>query len=153
MRMLQIGLASAKYFLQTSCHSVAISISSIASLIPSSEDNDASFSGLTTPTVNKGYSAQVLHHHVKRNQIDAQSADAACRRVVWDADGTHHEIAARRTSSLEDAEGEPDEEYCAGSASSTHEAWNLANTSKDIDLVTPKPIGVRNAAGKIEPYE
>lgn len=112
---------------------VSVSVASIASLLPSTEDNAAHYTGLTSTleTPSKVFNNNPLG---QRSERDVQQEDAEKRRVAWDAE------ADVIPPGEEDAEGEPDLEAT--------QPETLEGRALEGDV----PIGIRGAGGVIEPY-
>ncbi|KAJ7766735.1 HORMA domain-containing protein [Mycena metata] len=113
--------------LEAGHHSVNLSVTSIATYLPSSTENDhATFTGTTTRPAVAPTLTPVQEANLRAEQAAKQAKDAESRNIVWSAD------AAVEGDDL-DAEGEDDDEY---------------TRSPDGSFV---PIGVRNEDGVIEP--
>ena len=128
------SIASASQVL-TFAPSISISIASIASIIPSGEDNSALYYGLqdaktladNTPTKSFYEASQSL-----QRETAIQLADAHDRNVIWDADSD-----AANALNGEDAEGEPDPLY-------PH--------MQDRARKGPRPLGIRQPNGSLQSY-
>lgn len=124
--------------IQTGHHSVNLSVTSIATYLPSSTEHDhgifagTTVRGSTVPTLTPLEEASFCAH-----QAEKQREDADNRNVVWsaDADLELHD---------EDAEGEDDPEYIRG-PDGRYKAIGLERESQQI-----APIGIRNKEGDIE---
>lgn len=117
--------------------SVSVSVASIASLLPSAEDNAAHYSGLTSTleTPSKIFNNNPLGQVSER---DVQQEDAEKRRVAWDAE------TDVIPPGEEDAEGEPDPEATQPEAPEGQGSVHVH--------VGDVPIGIRKADGTIDPY-
>jgi meiosis-specific protein HOP1 len=120
----------------TRASSISISIASIASIIPSGEDDSALYYGLqnaktpadNTPSKSFYEASQSLQH-----ETAIQLADAHDRNVVWDADSD-----AANALNGEDAEGEPDPLY--------------PHLQDRASMKDPRPLGIRQPDGSLVPY-
>ncbi|KAF9564361.1 DNA-binding protein [Agrocybe pediades] len=117
--------------INTGHHSVKLSVTSIASYLPSStEHDDATFLGTTT-NGGRPNLIPIEEAAVCKNQIEKQLEDAENRNLLWPVDDTA-ELCD------EDAEGEDDPDYIKGPDGQ----YVL------IDTITP--IGFRTPSGHIE---
>ncbi|KAJ7024255.1 HORMA domain-containing protein [Mycena alexandri] len=108
-------------------HSVNLSVTSIATYLPSSTENDhATFTGTTTRPAVAPTLTPIEEANVRAEQVAKQAKDAESRNIVWSAD------AAVEGDDV-DADGDDDPDYIRGPDGSF------------------MPLGVRNEDGIIEP--
>ncbi|KAF8323084.1 hypothetical protein DL93DRAFT_2151415 [Clavulina sp. PMI_390] len=116
-------------------HTVSVSIGSVAAVIPSGEDNAATYSGLNTSgppsAAHPGTFASLAHG--KQRESEIQTSDARNRKIVWDADSLSEHVPGS-----EDAEGEPDPAFA-----------NMRLPKNDKKAM---PLGVRHSDGTISPW-
>lgn len=114
---------------------MSISIASIASIIPSVEDNTQQYYGLTNAS---GIPSSTLNNAAARtkSETEIQMLDSEKRNVLWDADAD-----VLLAPGTEDAEGEADPDYSQSLATAV-----LGGGERD------KPIGYRKEDGSVEPY-
>lgn len=111
-------------------------IESIATIIPSTDNNDAKFAGITS-----GISAPTLtpieEASIRAQQSKVQAEDAINRRVVWDAENGMGDNDA-------DAEGDDDPDYIDG-------VFVGEGKMNDSGVEIMAPIGIRMEDGMIKP--
>jgi hypothetical protein len=117
---------------------VNVGIQSIAAYLPSTEDNDAAFTGTTTGAAAPSLTPLEEANH-RAQQAEIQAKDAFERNVVWDAEHGLGEGDA-------DAEGEDDPDYVGGVF-----VGGGGKGVNDSGVEILVPIGIRNEEGVIEP--
>lgn len=111
--------------------SVNVGIQSIVAYLPSSENNDAIFTGtISTAAIPSLTPLQEASHRVQ--QAELQTTDALNRTIVWNAEDGLGDP---------DAEGEDDPDYADG----------IYKNVNDSGVEIYVPIGIRNEEGVIEP--
>jgi meiosis-specific protein HOP1 len=115
---------------------VNVGIQSIVAYLPSTEDNDAAFTGTTTGASAPSLTPLQEANH-RAQQVELQTKDASERNVVWDVE---HGLGDA------DAEGEDDPDYVDG----VFVGGSKVNDSGVEILV---PIGIRNEEGVIVPIK
>lgn len=113
-----------------------VGIQSIVAYLPSTEDNDAAFTGTTTGAAPPSLTPLQEANH-RAQQVELQVKDASERNVIWDAE---HGLGDA------DAEGEDDPDYVDG----VFVGGSKVNDSGVEILV---PIGIRNEEGVIVPIK
>lgn len=119
----------------TAASSVSISIASIASIIPSGEDNTALYYGLQNAKVLADNTPSKTFYEASQSlqrETAIQLADAHNRNVVWDADSD-----AANALNGDDAEGEPDPLY--------------PQLQDHAGLREPRPLAIRQPDGSLQP--
>lgn len=113
--------------------SINVSVTSIATYLPSSTDNDQTlFSGTTTRAAAAPSLTPVEEAGLRAEQAEKQIQDADARNIVWPVEN------AVDPEDL-DAEGEDDPNY-RRTANGTY-----------VRVDTMVPVGIRNEAGDIDP--
>jgi hypothetical protein len=112
--------------------SVAITISSIASAIPTLEDNTAPYTGLGSGITNTRTNSLLSPKAALNRETEAQAEDAEKRNVLWDAEADIYLVPGS-----EDAEGEMDPDI------------SMVLNSK---VTRHRPIGIRGHDGQVNPY-
>lgn len=121
--------------LLTGSSSVNVSVTSIATYLPSSTENDsAPFTGTTSKRTAPVILTPSEEASLRVEQAIKQKEDAETRNVVWGVEG----------STDVDAEGDVDEDFVQQQDGTFH----LLGSQSEA---RPVPIGVRNEAGDIEP--
>jgi hypothetical protein len=119
---------------------VNVRIASIASFLPSSEDNNATFIGTTGGPCTGPTLTPVEENRVRLQQMEVQKQDAYDRRIVYDAEGTIDE----------DAEGIDDPDY-VGANSIDDTPIGMRITKNDIVPLPANAVGTsRNQAGSTQ---
>ncbi|TFK42379.1 HORMA domain-containing protein [Crucibulum laeve] len=126
--------------LRTGHHSVNLSVTSIATYLPSStEFENAAFAGTTTlPVVHPSFTP-VQEAVIRAQQAEKQHRDAEQRNVVWSAEDDLQ-------LGDEDAEGEDDPDYIK-QLDGRYEKINFRDSGVDFTI----PVGLRNQNGEIKP--
>ncbi|KAF9032149.1 hypothetical protein BDZ89DRAFT_1158622 [Hymenopellis radicata] len=124
----------------TGHHAVNVSVTSIATYLPSSTEHDsAPFTGTTTKRMAPPAALTPAEEaSLRLEQASKQKEDAGTRNVVWEAD-------ADATCDV-DADGEDESDFVRQS-----DGTYLLVGSHPVKEVRPIPVGVRNQGGDIEP--
>ncbi|KAJ3480231.1 hypothetical protein NLI96_g8494 [Meripilus lineatus] len=124
--------------LQTGWHGVDVKVTSVSGYLPSTEDNDAPFLGITARNGQAVHPLTPLEEaSVRAQQAEAQRQDAMQRRVVWDAEDCLVEMDL-------DGEGDRDD---SGDSGQVLAAWRAGESG--IELAGP--VGMRDDNGNIAP--
>ena len=113
---------------------VTVGIQSIAAYLPSTEDNDAAFTGTTTGMAVPSLTPLEEANH-RAQQAEIQAKDAGERNVAWDAEQGLGDA---------DADGEDDPDYANG-------VFVGSSKVNDSGVEILVPIGIRNEEGVILP--
>ncbi|KDQ19765.1 hypothetical protein BOTBODRAFT_376535 [Botryobasidium botryosum FD-172 SS1] len=71
----------------TPFHAVGLHVASIASIIPSAQDDSGTFAGMATSSKSKSALASAAEEEASRaEEAESQARDAELRKVVWNAD-------------------------------------------------------------------
>lgn len=121
-------------------------VESIASFLPSVEDDQGNFSGLVmTPGSARPVPRTNVNDTVARNkQVAILRQDAAERNVAWDAElSTGLSTRRSKHSSLSDAdaEGEPDPDYINDSGIMLQEPLGMLASDGSIIAIVPDTSG------------
>lgn len=118
----------------TNAFSVHLNITSIATYLPSTENQEGTFAGTTESQSTMKNLTPMQEAALRRQQNEEQEQDAEARNLVWNPEVDAVDIDA-------DAEGEDDPDYVR------QEDGSLLRVSDSHVLV---PLGIRNEAGVIE---
>ncbi|KAK0211239.1 HORMA domain-containing protein [Desarmillaria ectypa] len=121
----------------TGHHAVNVSVTSIATYLPSSTEHDnAPFTGTTTRCVKAPSLSPAEEASLRMEQAAKQKEDAENRNIVWSAEDVTRE---------EDADGEDEADF----VQQPDGTYVLAGVTQQE--VKPVPIGLRTEGGCIEP--
>ena len=114
-----------------SIHSVNLSVTSIASFLPSSTEQDEVFAGLTPYTGARPTLSPIQEATFCKQQADRQREDAETRNVVW---------SGENSLELDDLDGECEEDP----------DYVRLPDGRYEKIDSMSPIGIRNKDGNIE---
>jgi hypothetical protein len=114
---------------------VNVGIQSIVAYLPSTEENDAAFTGTVGAAAPSLTPLEEANHRAQ--QVEAQVKDASERNVVWDAEHGLGDV---------DAEGEDDPDYVDGMFVGSSKV-----NDSGVEIIVP--IGIRNEEGVIVPLK